>query len=75
MHNFIKKVAILTAQGKFSPGIQDVDIKRDDWCAFLNDSRKECNCDPSPGTPRPPECLPYLLELEQLEEVNGRNSL
>ena len=48
MHNFLKKLAIMAAQGKIpKTSVLDVDVEHDDWCAFLKDCRKECNCDPN----------------------------
>jgi hypothetical protein len=47
MHNFLKKLATMVDQGVIPPvSVLDVDIKHDNWCAFLKDRRKECNCDP-----------------------------
>ena len=44
MHNFLKKLAIMADQGKIpKTSVSDVDVKHDDWCAFLKDCRKECN--------------------------------
>jgi len=48
MHNFLKKLAIMADQGKIpKTSVLDVDVEHDDWCAFLKDCRKECNCDPN----------------------------
>jgi len=48
MHNFLKKLAIMADQGKIpKTSVSNVDVEHDDWCAFLKDCRKECNCDPN----------------------------
>jgi hypothetical protein len=43
-HNYQKKVALLAAQGLFTPGVHEVFIAHDEWCGVHQGKR--CNCDP-----------------------------
>jgi hypothetical protein len=45
MHNYIKKIAILSLEGELPvAGKVDYDVWHDDWCQIYR--LGECNCDP-----------------------------
>lgn len=46
MHNYLKKIARLTQEGKIptSRGLNDLTIAHDNWCHIYRGG--DCNCDP-----------------------------
>ena len=46
MHNYIRKIERLQAEGKLptTVGLHEITTLHDEWCRFLKGG--ECNCDP-----------------------------